>query len=287
MAYQYTEEELLEELHRLKKQLSKSPEAQDMTDYGKYGENTYLRRFGSWNEALEKAGLTINKTGKVSNEELKNELLKLAEEESDGKYLPASLMREKGKFSSNVYESRFGSWNKALKEVGLEIRTHQDFTKNDLIQELKRVSEEVGRTPTYEMLDDFGKYGKSTYERSFGSWSNALEEAGFELNKLRVGNRKEWEYGPSWKMSNKRKVLSRDQYRCQVCFEGENQLNQKPDLHHIDPASNWNIKEEHEKMNSVENLISLCRSCHRKYQGLWKTLEPDEFAKEARKDFNS
>jgi len=287
MAYQYTEEELLEELHRLERELSKSPEAQDMTEYGKYGENTYLRRFGSWNEALERAGLEINKTGKVSNEELKEELLGLAERESDGEYLPASSMKGEGKYSSNTYERRFGSWNEALKEVGLEVRTHQDFSEDDLIEEIKLVAEKAGRTPTYEMMEEVGKYGKSTYERTFGSWSNALEKAGFELNKLRIGNRKEWEYGPSWKMSNKRVVLSRDQYRCQVCFDGENVLKQKPDLHHINPASNWEIEKEHQQMNSPENLISLCRSCHRKYQGLWQSLEPSEFAKKAREEFNS
>jgi len=287
MAYRYTEEELLEELHRLKSELSKTPYAQDMTDHGEYGENTYIRRFGSWNEALEEAGLEVNKNGIVSDEELKEELLRLADGEYGGDYLPASVMKEKGKYSSNLYASRFGSWNQALKEADLEVRFHQDFNEKDLIEELHRLSEKAGRTPTYEMMEEFGKYGKSTYERTFGSWSNALEEVGYELNKLRVGNRREVNYGPSWKMSNKSEVLLRDQYRCQACFTGKNELGQKPDLHHIEPARYWNVEKEHEEMNDSGNLITLCRSCHRTYQGLWRSLEPKKFAEKARKDFNS
>lgn len=285
MPYRYTEEELKAEIQRLSEQLERIPRAKDMTEYGKYGENTYLRRFNSWNEALEESGMGVNKEYNISKDVLKDELLRLFQAEEQ---IPSSsLMNDSGRFSEAPYIDKFGSWNEALRESGIEPEFHQDIGEKELLDELYRLESVVEKTPTYEMMEKQGRYGKSTYERVFGSWNNALEEAGYTLNKLRDGNRRKVEYGPSWILSNKREILLRDQYRCQACLTGENKLGQRPDLHHIEPARYWDVEKEHEEMNNSDNLISLCRSCHRTYQGLWRSLEPEEFAKEAKKEFNS
>lgn len=280
MPKRISELELIQELLRLDSIVDSSPKAQDMTDIGKYGENTYLRRFGSWNDALSEAGIEKNRRVNIPREELISELQRLYIEY--GEAPSASLMNDKGKFSEGVYIGRYGSWNESLKEAGIEPNFHQDITKEELREELFRLKKELGHVPRYEEVEEYSKYGKSTYERSFGSWNNALDDVGFTLNKLRNGNRRNVTYGKSWCTSLKRSILKRDQYRCQSCFASERELGQRPDIHHIRPAKEWDI-EEHREMNSSENLICLCRSCHRRFQGKWRSLSPKDFAIKSRK----
>lgn len=280
MPKRITEEELIEELQRLDDLLDSSPRASDMTELGEYGENTYLRRFGSWNNALREADIKENKKRNISRDELVSELRRLYDKFDQ---VPSSsLMNKKGKYSEGPYLDRFGSWNEALEEVGIDPIFHQNISKDELREELFRLKEFLGHVPRYEEVEEHGLYGKSTFERYFGSWNDALEEVGFTLNKLRDGNRRSIKYGQSWSTPLKRKVLLRDDYRCQACFSSENKLGQKPDIHHIKPVKHWNVEREHEEMNSPENLICLCRSCHRRFQSRWMDCDPDVFSIKAR-----
>ena len=109
-----TDEELLEDLKKVVKQLGieKIP-YRKYDEYGKYSSNTFLRQFGSWNNALEKAGLQTSNQFNVSNielfEKLKDVWIKLGRQPvyRDMK-LPLS------KYSTSTYERKFGTWRKAL-----------------------------------------------------------------------------------------------------------------------------------------------------------------------------
>ena len=62
-------------------------------------------------------------------------------------------------------------------------------------------------------------------------------------------------YSPSFNRQTKERVRVRDNFVCQECGIPELELSQNLDPHHID----------YDKQNSsLENLISLCRSCHMK-----------------------
>ncbi|WP_336363176.1 homing endonuclease associated repeat-containing protein [Halalkalicoccus salilacus] len=54
-------DELLAELQRLADEVESTPKMTDMRDHGKFSPTTYHTRFGSWNAALEAAGLTPNR----------------------------------------------------------------------------------------------------------------------------------------------------------------------------------------------------------------------------------
>lgn len=83
------------------------------------------------------------------------------------------------------------------------------------------------------------------------------------------GNHPNWEgghesyYGPSWTFELKEKVRERDNRTCQDCGVEEAELPQRLDIHHKIPFRLFGV-EKHEKANEIENLISLCRSCHGK-----------------------
>src|SRR6266480_7425108 len=75
----------------------------------------------------------------------------------------------------------FGSWNNAKREAGLVPRRFA--TREELLQLLRDLGEELGRPPTAKDIDarKGAMPSKSLYWHTFGSLTNALREAGFDL----------------------------------------------------------------------------------------------------------
>ena len=75
----------------------------------------------------------------------------------------------------------FGSWNEAKREAGLVPRRFA--TREELLELLKGLGEELGRIPTARDIDEHrGRMpSKSLYWHTFGSLANALREAGFDV----------------------------------------------------------------------------------------------------------
>src|ERR687888_2590423 len=75
----------------------------------------------------------------------------------------------------------FGSWNAAKREAGLVPRRFA--TREELVGLLRELGEELGRVPTAKDLD--ARRGtmpsKSLYWHTFGSLTQALREAGFDV----------------------------------------------------------------------------------------------------------
>jgi hypothetical protein len=76
---------------------------------------------------------------------------------------------------------RFGSWNRAKRAAGLVPRRFA--TKEELLRCLQQLGERLGRTPTAKDVDaNRGLVpSKSLYWHTFGSLTNALREAGFDV----------------------------------------------------------------------------------------------------------
>jgi hypothetical protein len=82
--------------------------------------------------------------------------------------------------SSTTYIKRFKSWNNALVLAGLKINK-KEFTKQELIENLKIIAKEISKTPKPKDLKErkwAGSY--STYIKTFRTWKNALREANLE-----------------------------------------------------------------------------------------------------------
>jgi hypothetical protein len=75
----------------------------------------------------------------------------------------------------------FGSWNTAKRTAGLVPRRFA--TREELLGLLRELGEELGRPPTARDIDEHkGRMpSKSLYWHTFGSLSNALREAGFDV----------------------------------------------------------------------------------------------------------
>ncbi len=75
----------------------------------------------------------------------------------------------------------FGSWNAAKRAAGLVPRRFA--TRDELLRLLRELGERLGRTPTARDLDEHrgSMPSKSLYWHTFGSLTNALREAGFDV----------------------------------------------------------------------------------------------------------
>jgi hypothetical protein len=76
---------------------------------------------------------------------------------------------------------RFGSWNRGKRLAGLVPRRFA--TREELLAQLRALGEELGRVPRGRDLDArrAALPSKSRYWQAFGSLSNALREAGFDV----------------------------------------------------------------------------------------------------------
>jgi DEAD/DEAH box helicase domain-containing protein len=66
------------------------------------------------------------------------------------------------------------------------------------------------------------------------------------------------DYGPNWP-AQRNLVRARDGYRCQMC--GAPEQGRAHDVHHKTPFRRF---ESYQQANELSNLITLCRSCHRR-----------------------
>lgn len=66
--------------------------------------------------------------------------------------------------------------------------------------------------------------------------------------------------GDEWDVRRKQ-ILKRDGHACRYCGDDETQLH----VHHIEPYDEF---ETDGQANKPENLITLCASCHRRWQRL-------------------
>ncbi|MFC4823991.1 HNH endonuclease [Halorussus aquaticus] len=89
-------------------------------------------------------------------------------------------------------------------------------------------------------------------------------------------NHHQWEggdfdYGQKW-WRVRREALERDDYTCQHCGISKDEIGRNPDVHHVERVRDF---ERTEKAHTLENVITLCRSCHRNVEaGNVRNLRP-------------
>lgn len=110
------DEELLADLRRAAESVGKETITVDQySQLGSFGSTTIEKRFGSWNLALQKAGLQLSVRKDISDLELFQNLA--AVWTTLGRQPTYNQMADKvigSKFVSATYEKRFGSWNTGL-----------------------------------------------------------------------------------------------------------------------------------------------------------------------------
>lgn len=77
-------------------------------------------------------------------------------------------------------------------------------------------------------------------------------------------------YGRNWEDA-RRRCRDRDDHTCQGCGVEEDELDQELSVHHITPFREFvpdDGEPDFEAANDLDNLVSLCQMCHKKYEGV-------------------
>lgn len=139
---------------------------------------------------------------------------------------------------------------------------------------------DVARITITRWMDDYGLDWRSPSEaerlknrqRSFEERKNQTQAANEKAREM-VQNG-EWHlqkdnplrrgYGEGWTEEKREEVREDYDRECQSCGINEGDYSRKLDVHHIIPASEF---DDPQKRNAKENLVPLCRSCHRETEG--------------------
>jgi len=172
-------EELIADLRQVASDLKiDSLTQKEYKNHGKFGVTIFWSRFGSWSNALAKAGLQSGRSRtkfSIKDEELVTDLKRVSFELKND-----SVTRDEynlhGKFHSATLEYRFGSWIKAKEKAGLKRREHPSISDEEYFKNLEEVWIKLGRQPHFsDMKIPFSKYSGSGYVHNFGTWRKALE----------------------------------------------------------------------------------------------------------------
>lgn len=82
-------------------------------------------------------------------------------------------------------------------------------------------------------------------------------------------------YGPNWDRQAA-KARQRDNYECQICGVPQEEFDRALHVHHLTPRREFMDESgyDYKQANRIDNLVTLCESCHGKY-GDWVVLPLD------------
>jgi 5-methylcytosine-specific restriction endonuclease McrA len=96
-----------------------------------------------------------------------------------GKRPTLSEYNEHGRYSSSPIYKRFDSFEELKEAAGFETG-EQKISEEALLDDLRRVANEIGRTPPVMVYDEHGNHNSKTLKRRFGNWNNVLQAAGLD-----------------------------------------------------------------------------------------------------------
>lgn len=204
-------------------------------------------------------------------------------EKTDGPVRPRDINND-SPFDYEDYEEEFGSLIFAKIKAGLldielpdeDPDSNYQISNEELLQELLRIYEITGKTPSIRDMKMGGKYSATAYTYRFGSWNEALEATGFQTRESSVDaeaipKREKHYTNADWKRLRE-KAIERDDGECQRCGIDESSHQQKYgvglNVHHIRDIVEFDDPDEADKLS---NLETLCVKCHGKKHPLTKS----------------
>lgn len=215
--------------------------------------------------AIEKFEITRVTGAPVSDSEIVADLRRVAESIGTTK-VTLRIYSEHGRYDARTVARRFGTWNKALDAVGLDVSNEIDLPDEKLFENILVLWQHYGRQPRRaELSQPPSTISQSPYRRrfrswiealeTFVSWANASEAAAPQSNtvtegQLQPGTARD----PSLRL--RFKVLQRDRFCCRHC--GASPAKQLGVELHVDHIVPWSKGGE----TVLENLQTLCVQCN-------------------------
>lgn len=288
----YDDEALLTELRRVATLVDSPYLLRSAFDKcSKAHSSVIFRRFGGWQQALERAGLADRYSGatprarrivgRVFTDEQLLDQLRAVSAKIGGKPVTLEVFNQHADVNAGTVRRRFGTWWVALKRAGLEISgTGRRYSDDDYFENLLAVWTHYGRQPTYRQMDyPPSAISSGSYKAKWGTWGKALlaflervnsdshqEEKqaapAAEVPKpLPVSGRsqrshKKAEDQREIKLGLRYEVLKRDRFRCVLCGASPaTRVGCELQVDHVIPWSKGG-------KTIAENLRSLCETCN-------------------------
>lgn len=269
-----SDETLLNDLKVVFRQLGKSYlTKEDYNENGRFSSSTIQKRFGSWNRALELAGIAELKRVNIPHNELIADLQNVATK-LKLETVSSLLYDTHGKFCAATFERAFGSWAKAISIAGLKPTSWKPkATEEELFDNMASVWEKVGRQPRQsDFHPPISHFSQRSYVNRYGSWRKALEAFVAAVNSGEAVERKiesktqanvppqlgrrnhRTPRDPGWRLSFL--VYRRDNYTCRFC--GKSPVTHPGTVLVLDHVVPWDSGGE----TVMENLQILCEPCN-------------------------
>lgn len=177
-------ETLIQDLQQVRERLGRQIKQKDLREHGDWCVRTFQTEFGSWNNALEAAGLELNQrsTLDTTDEDFIEDLHRVT------KIVKRTPRRddvdEHGKWAADTYRRNMlgdglSKWNEVLSEAGFEV-----YYEKGSSEPIKYTCEQCG--DTFELMDYrnprrfcgaecYGKYRQGKYTGK-DSWSYNSKE---------------------------------------------------------------------------------------------------------------
>ena len=285
----YSDEAFINEIRRVSRIVEKPLTRIKFNKNSKYSASTLEKRFGSWINALKKAGLDSsyivqitnkkNSSNKIiSEEEIINELKRVSKILGKTCFSPTEFALH-SKMSRSIFSRKFGSFNKIMNELGFKSPLQsRRYTDEECFENLLNVWTHYGRQPTYaEMKKEPSIVGPKAYVVRWGSWTKALlafiekvnsdisEQPKIEAETLKADNSESLTTMKENVLPEDRRGISvglrfnifkRDRYKCVICGRSPaNIFGIELHADHIIPFSKGGKTRE-------DSLRTLCNECN-------------------------
>jgi hypothetical protein len=274
----YSDESLLREMRRVVAEFKgKKLTLEEFDRVSRVHSTTLRHRFGSWPNALDKAGISAEIAPRPK-QITRKALLEAIQAHAQKSGEPPKLadIAEQLDITRSTIPRKFGKWPDLLKEVGLQpVPLGKRYTDEECFENIVELWTHYGRQPNFRELNSApSRVGSKAYVRRWGGWRPALgafinyinqssliprreADATTEPSQSPLDSSKAPSSEPrSLSLALRYKVLCRDRFRCQIC--GRSPAKDIGVELHVDHLIPWSKGGQ----NTEENLRVLCFDCN-------------------------
>lgn len=287
---EYSDDALLAELRRV----AEATNGQRLTierfnSLARVHSTTLRYRFGSWQAALDKAGISeeIAPRFRVLSRDQVIQALRDFAAENPGASVTRDCIAERLGVDANNLTRRFGKWENILSEVGIApVPLGRRYTDEECFENILALWTHYGRQPHFgELKHPPSTVGPKAYIRRWGGWRAALSAfvkqvsepnaSPVEPSSVVISGESqstavlEAQAPRSIPLSLRYRILSRDKFRCVTCGASPaKDVNVELHVDHIHPWSRGG-------QNVEENLRTLCLKCNLGKGAKLEEAQPD------------
>lgn len=273
----YSDANLLAELRRVAAELNgKRLTIEKFNELSRVNYTTLRRRFGSWKNALDLAGISETITPRFNplTREAVIACLRAYAAEFPGTPVTQEEIASRLGVDRNSITRKFGKWQDLLSEVGISsVPLGRRYTDEECYENIVALWTHYGRQPSFaELKRPPSTVGSKAYLVRWGGWRAALgafikyvnqepqeiQEAISEKSSTEILEPQTVPVATprSISLSLRYKVLSRDRFRCVIC--GRSPAKDPRVELHVDHIHPWSKGGQ----NTEENLRTLCFDCN-------------------------